>query len=333
MITRPQESPGTTLAAGNARTNQPSTGAPSIGAELRALSQLSTQKSLRALAFDWGVIASCFAAATFVTHPAVWICCGILIAARQHALLILMHDASHFRLLPSRKWNDRLSNWLCAWPLLVSTEGYRHNHLAHHLHLNTEDDPDWVRKDGRDEWTFPKTRRAFVLLLLRDLCGGGLLDALRSIRDLSGNKLRAAEEKTSAWPRLTYYGAAATALTLSGMWIPVLLLWFLPAFTLLTVILRIRSVAEHFGVEGEHDLNKSRNVHCSWWERFLLAPHYCGYHLDHHLYPSVPFYNLPRLHSSLNAMPRYAAESHQTSGFLGASRSSFISEISAGAWR
>jgi fatty acid desaturase len=301
--------------------------AQSMATDIRELSQLSMQRSLRGLAFDWAVIGGCFALAVRVPHPAVWIGCAIVIAARQHGLLILMHDASHFRLLPDRTWNDRLSNWLCAWPLLVSTEGYRQNHLAHHFHLNSDDDPDWVRKSGRVEWKFPKTPREFWLLLLRDLCGGGFLDALRSIRDLSGRKLRAAERKPPAWQRLAYYGILATAISASGLLVPVLLLWFLPAFTVLTVILRVRSIAEHFGVEGAHDLNMSRNVHCRWWERFLLAPHNSGYHLDHHLYPSVPFYNLPRLHAALATLPAYAANSHQTTGFIGRSRSTFLNEI------
>lgn len=302
-----------------------------IAGPLRELSRLSTVKSLQGLAFDWSVIVSCFAVALWFPHPVLWICCAIAIAARQHGLLILMHDASHFRLLPSRKWNDRVSNWLCAWPLLVSTEGYRHNHLAHHFHLNTDDDPDWIRKDGREDWRFPKTRWAFFVLLIRELCGGGFLQAIASIRDLSGRKLRAAKEKAPAWQRLTYYALAAGLITWTGMWTPVLLLWFLPAFTLLTVILRVRSIAEHFGVEGEHQLNMSRNLHARWWERFLFAPHNSGYHLDHHLYPSVPFYNLPRLHELLNTVPDYVQSSHQTTGFVAGSRSSFLQEVTVGA--
>ncbi len=78
---------------------------------------------------DWAIILGCFSLAHAVRHPAIWVVSAIIIATREHAFLILMHDASHFRLLPSHKWNDRLSNWLLAWPLFVTTEGYRQNHL------------------------------------------------------------------------------------------------------------------------------------------------------------------------------------------------------------
>jgi len=33
--------------------------------------------------------------------------------------------------------------------------------------------------------------------------------------------------------------------------------------------------------------------------RALLFPHHVNYHLEHHLYPAVPHYRLPRLHQLL----------------------------------
>jgi fatty acid desaturase len=33
----------------------------------------------------------------------------------------------------------------------------------------------------------------------------------------------------------------------------------------------------------------------SWIERLLIAPFHMGYHAEHHLWPAVPYYNLPRL--------------------------------------
>ena len=56
-----------------------------------------------------------------------------------------MHDATHYRFLKNRKWNDLISNITTMYPLFSSIEKYRENHLRHHQHLNTEDDPDWVQ--------------------------------------------------------------------------------------------------------------------------------------------------------------------------------------------
>jgi len=300
-----------------------------LAGRVRELSQLIVWRGLVAIAVDWAMISVSFALALSLQNPVVWIAAALVIATRQHALSILMHDASHFRLLSSRVWNDRLSNWLLAYPLLVTTEGYRKNHLAHHLHLNTEADPDWVRKAGKRDWKFPKSKRALLLLLARDFCGGGFVDMLKAIVNLRGEKSveRAAQTRHYVIGRCLYYAVAAAAIMAAGLWLPVLVLWYLPAFTVLPVILRIRSIAEHFGLEAEHDLNMSRNTTCPLWERVLLAPHNIGYHLDHHIFPSVPFYNLPRLSSLLMGVPEYAALAHQNDQYLGVSRRSVLANI------
>lgn len=299
--------------------------------DLRTLSQLKTLRGLAAIGFDWLVIVGMLIASLVWPFPAVWVVAGIVIASRQHALLILMHDACHYRILSNHTWNDRISNWFLAWPILVSTEGYRSNHLAHHSHLNTDQDPDWVRKDGKDDWRFPKTKWQLLLLLARDFFGGGLIDQLKAIKNLSGSKLKTAKSTASRWERLAFYGVIATALAVTGIWWQVLLLWFLPAFTLLPVILRVRSIAEHFGVEGEQELNMSRNFLGPLWERLLLAPHNVGYHLDHHLYPSVPFYNLPSLHRSLLRQPTYAQSAHQNTGLVTGRSSTVLHDVTIAA--
>ena len=37
----------------------------------------------------------------------------------------------------------------------------------------------------------------------------------------------------------------------------------------------------------------------SSWLRWLIFPHNVNYHVEHHLYASVPQYNLPRLHAEM----------------------------------
>lgn len=300
---------------------------PEFVAHLKSLSKLQVWRGAATIAVDWAVIVGCFALALTYPHPLTWIAAAVIVASRQHALLIIMHDAAHYRLLASRNWNDRLSNWFLAWPVLVSTEGYRDNHLAHHFHLNTDEDPDWVRKEGKHEWEFPKTRIQFARLLLRDFLGGGFLDMLRAIGDLSVKRARTATSGARRLERLAYYLSITAVAVGSGIWLPVLVLWFLPAFTILPVILRIRSIAEHFGVEGEHDLNMSRNFEGPLWERLLLAPHNVGYHLDHHLYPSVPFYNLKQLHRLLLLNRDYCDNAHQNASLTGLRGPSVLNDV------
>lgn len=301
--------------------------------KIRGLSRLQPSRFWAAVIADWGIIASCFVAAMVWPHVLLWIAAAVIIATRQHALLILMHEAAHHRMLRSRSLADRLSNWLLAYPLFIETEGYRRNHLAHHANLNTDRDPDWVRKRGRPEWEFPTNKRSLLLLLLRDLFGGGALVILGIA--FTTTRLRCIEEQergVPGWRRLRlerwlYYLLVGVVLTVFDLWLPVALLWLVPAFTLLPVLLRIRSIAEHFGVEGDHDFTMSRNTLAPRWQLFLMAPHNINYHLDHHLYPSVPFYSLPRLHQVLVGIPEYGARGHQSNSYLALTGSSVLAEI------
>ena len=78
----------------------------------------------------------------------------------------------------------------------------------------------------------------------------------------------------------------------------------------------IRSVAEHFGELGyDHLLSSTRTIHANPLERFFLAPHNVSYHLEHHLYPGVPFYNLPALHQMLMEEEEYEEKAHITLGY------------------
>ena len=48
-------------------------------------------------------------------------------------------------------------------------------------------------------------------------------------------------------------------------------------------------------------LTAARTNHAPWWARWLLFPHHVNYHVEHHLYPAIPHYNLPACHRELVA--------------------------------
>jgi len=292
------------------------------------LSQRPLWPGLMAIAFDWSVIVLAITAMRFVPwwgHPFLL----LVVAARQHALLILMHDASHFLLCRNKRVNELLSDFFCAFPFLLTTRSYRANHLAHHDHLNTPEDPDLVRKVGPsgepEEWLFPLPLHRFALLLFQDVMGKGFLYVLKNVRKLSRNAQTAPRAKAEyPWAnaiRLGYFAGAGVLLLVSGHAWFILYAWLIPLFLILPAILRLRSVAEHFALPKNHILNESRDYKPRWWEAFLLAPHHVGMHLDHHLFPYVPWYRLPELHRRLLAADEYRVHAHINDGYVVGQRS------------
>ena len=56
------------------------------------------------------------------------------------------------------------------------------------------------------------------------------------------------------------------------------------------------------------DLTSTRTVMPYFWEHWFFSPHNINYHIEHHLYASVPYYRLPELSRILMANPGICRE-------------------------
>ena len=81
-----------------------------------------------------------------------------------------------------------------------------------------------------------------------------------------------------------------TLLVVADLWKIYILFWVIPQFTLLVGLLELRSLTEHIGLSNDENQSKfqTRSVNAGLIESFLLNPHNTHFHLEHHLYPSVP---------------------------------------------
>jgi fatty acid desaturase len=284
------------------------------GSEIKRLSTLSQWRSMGWLALDWLVIAAAIAVSEYSGSWIVYVFAILVIAGRQHGIGVLVHEAAHYRMLKNRKLNDWVVDVLAAWPMLATVASYRRNHLAHHQNTNTEDDPDWMTKIGRAAFTFPQKMRDAILYL------AGYLVAVNTFRDLAHVLPRISKNDTSTpgykIMRVTYFAAIIALFGVLGVIPQFILYWIVPYFTVLFLFFHVRNVAEHFGdMDYSEELTSSRTVVPYFWERWCFGPHNVHYHLEHHLYPSVPFYNLPELHRLLMKNEFYRGKAHLTRGY------------------
>lgn len=282
--------------------------------ELKQLSVLQPWRTWLALAVDWAVVAAAVAVSEYFGNVWVYLLAVAVIAGRMHAFGVLVHEAAHYRFMKDRQVSDRVMDVFAAWPVLATVDGYRQNHLAHHQHTNTEKDPDWMVKLGTTAFTFPQKVRQAILRL------AGYVVAINSVRDILHVLPRISKNgrasKSYKLARLAFYLACTVLFTALGIWKGVLMYWIVPFLTLFFMFLYIRSVAEHFGdMDYEEELGSTRTVMPHFWERWFFAPHNINCHLEHHLYPGVPFYNLPKLHRALMRDGTYSAKAHITRGY------------------
>lgn len=256
-------------------------------------------------------------------HPLVYFVAIIIIGSRIHGLAVLMHDACHYRVSNSRKYNDWLGE-LISLPIPVSMEGFRKNHLAHHNFLNTEDDPDWQRTRIK-AFEFPKTPMQLVTTFLYYALA---LNAPSDLKQVRKEKHINDVPLTLRMFRWSFYVIFALCAWFFNFWQEALLYWVVPLFTSFSFFLYVRSAAEHYSnLKYETLLDSSRTVVAPLWERWLFAPHGINYHIEHHLYPSVPYYRLPELHQYLMTKPEFVEKAHITKGYV----TGLFSEFCAGA--
>jgi fatty acid desaturase len=300
---------------------------------VRELSQVNDLRFLGAVARQWLVITLAISVAVLSNHWAVYLLMMIVIATRQHALGILMHDGTHFRCLSNRTANDVVCNLFCALPIGILTSRYRYEHQLHHRFLNTDQDPYWMDFKLDSDWHWPKTRKKALWIFIRDLLGLNGHRNWRVIYRWSPWSNHFSRRKTppplTPVERATIYGFFASVLiflTLTNGWLEFLWLWLVPLSTITVALMRLRTIAEHLGLPNKDELDASRHIEGSLLERLSISPLNINYHIDHHLFPAVPYYNLPKLHELLLKNEHYRRHAHINQTYLGI-KNGLIGEI------
>ena len=104
------------------------------------------------------------------------------------------------------------------------------------------------------------------------------------------------EVQRSTWLQLGLYGVvAALSLFCQNLWF--LLYWLLP-LAIGQPLLRFILIAEHTSCpDGDNLLTNTRTTLTLWPVQLLMWN--MSFHAEHHLYPSIPFYQLPAAHADL----------------------------------
>jgi fatty acid desaturase len=260
---------------------------------------------------DFAVLgAAIWAGLYFWPNPLVLLLSILVIGTRQHALFVIAHDAAHYLLYENRLLNETVGR-ASAMLQGLSMCTYRVIHRLHHNNLYGALDPDTALHGG-----YPRGRAYLVKKLLKDLSGltawktyayflGGA-PALNTATNVALRPLDDTSEKLrndARHDRNAVIGFHIMALILfaaSGYLLQYLVLWVLPLVTVVQAILRLRAIAEHGATtDFSSPLTAARTNFAPAWLEWLIFPHRVNYHIEHHLYASVPHYNLPALHREM----------------------------------
>ena len=246
---------------------------------------------------------------------------AFLIAGRIGVFFQLIHEASHGLVFKKSSWNHWFERWLTAYPVGLDLDNYNDAHERHHAFTNqAADAPSDVEK-----YRLPNIKDVRLwLLFLRDLLGLTAIviqfkyaqaSETKNKPEVPTNPLIKAFKKFAPIALVQFILCGALfGFNLSHY----VFFWIIPLITAHMFLMRIRGIAEHgLGIQMERkDLEeKTRGAFYTrscgtpanqyafrpfvWIERLLIGSLSAYYHHEHHLYPTVPYYNLKKIHQKI----------------------------------
>jgi fatty acid desaturase len=264
-----------------------------------------------------GVFVALLWCASLARSP--WLVLGLIpaIGLAQHRLFFPAHDCLHYSLFPDKAEN-RFWGILLSALLGTSFDAIRDQHMEHHRDFGTPEDP-----GASDYFVRFRSRKEFLGFIVGPLVGSILVSklgdyALRPSRTSSqAQSARISRAPTSIAQKLTKYlpilGVQAAVCALLSRGFQLGQLWryplfnVLPAVTVFLFLVRLRMFLEHGSLDYatcdyfEKKRPTARTIYGSRFEQLFLCGSDFNFHHEHHLYPVVPGWQLPKLHRELIA--------------------------------
>lgn len=272
---------------------------------IRELSKQRPARVWRDTLLCWAFIVSAWVGAAVIDQWWAVAAAFVVVGNRFYALFIIGHDGLHRRLFSTVAANDRFNNAFVMAPMGAITRINNRNHLSHHQHLGSEQDPDrykhaCVNKNSRLGVLGYVTAVSSVYLSVRNVFVRGRRSAAAESTGGAGYRLG------EAAAILGWQAALVAGLTWAFGWWGYPVLWVLPVFSLTVLADNLRAFLEHSHPEPDEVADAHRLVTNMprWLERQWLAPMNMNFHAAHHLWPSIPYYNLPKADAALRQAPR-----------------------------
>jgi fatty acid desaturase len=226
----------------------------------------------------------------------LWLPFAVITGFAVFDFTVLLHEVVHRAVLPvASERGYRILGLLYAMPSGISASQFTRWHLDHHAGLGSDEE------DPKRHYLSPKRNARWFKFLY-------FTPALFPIYFRAAARETAAYEpelrKRIARERLAtvaFQLGILAAIALIGGWAVAWKLYIVPIFLVFPVAFALNRLGQHYDIDPTDPAKWSTLIRGSWfWNAVFL---YSNFHLEHHYFPGVPFYNLPRLQKLL--MPFY----------------------------
>ena len=260
--------------------------------ELRKLHQRRPLLHAAVAAANFGALIAAGVAIVMLDRWYLWLPFSIVAGWAVFNCTVLLHEVVHRTVIQrSDSALYRLLGYLYAIPSGISASQFTRWHLDHHAGLGSD------TEDPKRHYLSPKINARWLKALY-------FTPALFPIYFRAAAKETASYEpelrKRIAAERLAtiaFQLAVLAAIAAIGGWLIAWKLYMVPIFFVFPVAFALNRLGQHYDIDPDDPAKWATLVKGSWfWDAAYL---FSNYHLEHHYFPSVPFYNLPRLQKVL----------------------------------
>ncbi len=211
----------------------------------------------------------------------------ILAGASLHGICLFTHEGVHGT-LHEIPWINNLIGSLTGYPVLQTLAGYRVLHLKHHKYLNIDGDPGLLENYYTNKYVIAAMEWGYFIfgyisflsiIPFQGFCQGGNKDKILIVCDMLCITLMV----------IFIFWFLPINWVIHGWLIPLVYVHFM---------MNIRGMSQHLMLEDHHDPFKgTRTIIPHPVVTFFLCNE--NYHIEHHVYPGIPWYNLQKVHHIL----------------------------------
>ena len=207
------------------------------------------------------------------------------------SIVTFMHDCTHGVLFRA-KWKNWAFGVFSTVPIIVTFSSFKEDHLEHHRYNRSPKDPD----------AFTMGNRGFLdfLLFYAYILIGGVLTIIQFMLIYPLQKFNRRQwliHGSEVLLRVLVLGGLLVWTAQLGVLSQFLKVWLIPAY-IFSFLNSVRFIAEHYETPwNEGQLPGTRTILSNQINSFFWNN--INYHIGHHVYPGVPWYNLQKLHEAL----------------------------------
>ena len=221
-----------------------------------------------------------------------WVPFAVLEGLTIFNFTVLLHEVVHDLVFPGqRPGMSRFLGLLYAIASGISCSQFTRWHLDHHAELGSDEG------DPKRHYLSPKLNRRWYKALY-------FTPALFPIY------FRAAAKESASYPEsmrqriglerkvtISYQLSLILLIGLFAGWPVLWKVYLVPVFLVFPAAFALNRLGQHYDIKPGDPAQWSTPIKPSWFWDFAYL--WSNYHLEHHYFPGVPFYNLPRLNKAL----------------------------------